>query len=620
VADERDTHQDPGADTDAGGVSRRQLFGIGAVAAGAAAAGAVINGASSAHAVPPPPTPTYPVAPAGTTLAKTLAHGTPGALGYRPVVDGPAELTVLRPDLLGDASRGSGTRTPLVAISHLTDMHIMDAQSPARAEFLDRLDDPGSPGASSIPFQSAYRPQEMLTAHVAEAMVQAINALSGAPVTGRPIDFAISTGDNADNMQYNELRWHIDLLDGRQTIRPDSGNLTKWEGVGGSDDYDTAYWHPKGTPVLGTIDKYRGTWGFPTVTGLHDNCRVPFTATGLNVPWYSCFGNHDGLVQGTVPSLGIIDVIAVSGVKVKGLPTGVDVNALIAAAAAGNTNAMAKLLTAGPAKVVKADHNRRLLNRHKTVNEHFTTHAFPGPIGHGYTAANRATGVAYYSFDPIPGGPVHGISMDTCDPYGNSDGSIDGTQFQWLQNQLIANSSRYLDTSGHWVTSSGHDKLIMMFSHHTVATMGNTLGAGRVTGDKVAALLLRFPNVVLWVNGHTHRNTVIAHSRPMSVAGGGGFWEVNTASHVDWPQQARIVELVNNGDGTLSIFGTLVDHAAAETWPNPPTQPLELAALSRELGVNDPQRDAENGTVDGKRGALTDRNVELLVKAPFAVV
>jgi hypothetical protein len=78
-----------------------------------------------------------------------------------------------------------------------------------------------------------------------------------------------------------------------------------------------------------------------------------------------------------------------------------------------------------------------------------------------------------------------------------------------------------------------------------------------------------------------------------------------------------VVELVNNNDGTLSIFGTILDHAAPTSWPANPSTPLELAALSRELGINDPQRDAEVGNTDGKRGTPADRNVELLVRAPF---
>ena len=98
----------------------------------------------------------------------------------------------------------------------------------------------------------------------------------------------------------------------------------------------------------------------------------------------------------------------------------------------------------------------------------------------------------------------------------------------------------------------------------------------------------------------------------------GGFWEINTASHVDWPQQARTVEIVDNRNGTLSIFGTIVDHAAPTSYGKHPKSALELASLSRELGANDWQENSrpENGQ-DGRRGRLEDRNVELLVPAPF---
>jgi len=314
-------------------------------------------------------------------------------------------------------------------------------------------------------------------------------------------------------------------------------------------------------------------------------------------------------VQGTVPSLGVIGAVATGMLKVTGLPLGIDLSAVLGRLAQGDATALALLLTAGPVKLVTPDANRRMLTRQQIVTEHFTT--IGAPIGHGYTQHNIDTNTAYYAFDR---GPVRCISLDTCNPNGYDDGSIDQAQFDWLSQELTAHSPRYLDTSGGWASGNGEDRLIVIFSHHTIDTMENVLGLSRVNGTTVRDLLLRFPNVVAWVNGHTHHNAVTPHARPAGAAVGGGFWEINTAAHVDWPQQSRIVELVDNGDGTLSIFGTIIDHAAPTSWPAGPSTPLELAALSRELSVNDPQRDAETATRDGKRGAALDRNVELLVR------
>jgi metallophosphoesterase (TIGR03767 family) len=581
------------------GITRRKALGIGAAAV---AAGSLLRPESAAADLVPPSD--YPRAPAGTTLSRTLVRGTPGAGGYRRIVAGAGEPSVVRSDLLGGATRGIGTRTPLVAFGQFTDMHLVDAQSPARVEFIDRV---------AGPVAGAYRPGEMLSLHVAESMVRSMNALAdAAPVSGRPLDFLVSTGDNADNTQFNEIRWHIDILDGGLTVRPDSGNTTKWEGVGGKDDKSTYYWHPDGTPTLGRPDDPHTKYGFPTVPGLLNRCRAPFHATGLAMPWYTTFGNHDGLVQGNVPSAREFNLIATGALKVTDFPLGLDSNQLVAAVLAGNTAALTSLLTLGPAKVVKADRNRRQLVHKEVIDEYFNTTGTP--VGHGYTATNRSQNTAYYSFDK---GGVHFISLDTCDTFGYSEGSLDQLQFLWLGNELKAHSSRYLDTNGNWVVGNGSDQLIVLFSHHTVQTMTNPIGVNRVKGDAVAKLLLQFPNVVLWVNGHTHRNTVVPYSRAAGAAVGGGFWEVNTAAHIDWPQQGRVLEVVDNGDGTLSVFGTIIDHAAPTSWPSTPTTPLELAALSREIGANDWQNETPTVIEDGKRGKLTDRNVELLVRKPF---
>ena len=168
--------------------------------------------------------------------------------------------------------------------------------------------------------------------------------------------------------------------------------------------------------------------------------------------------------------------------------------------------------------------------------------------------------------------------LDTVNPFGGSEGSIDATQLAWLTAQLKAGSRHYLDESGHIVRGGHHDRLFVIFSHHTIGSMDNAAGVGRVLGPAVRDLLLRFPNVVLWVNGHTHRNTVTPYSRAAGATAPGGFWEVNTAAHIDWPQQARTVELVDNRDGTLSIFGTIVDHAGPTSYGDHPKSPLELAS------------------------------------------
>ena len=143
--------------------------------------------------------------------------------------------------------------------------------------------------------------------------------------------------------------------------------------------------------------------------------------------------------------------------------------------------------------------------------------------------------------------------------------------------------------------------------------MGNVpAGSGRIGGDQVANLLLRYPNAIAWVNGHTHRNQIIPFARPAGAAISGGFWEINTAAHIDWAEQSRIVEIVDNLDGTLSIFGTIVDHGGPITPRGSLATTTALAGLSRELAANDWQ-----DRTDARRGSLEDRNAELLVPAPF---
>jgi metallophosphoesterase (TIGR03767 family) len=525
-----------------------------------------------------------------TTAQGRLIPGEAQDGGYRRLAAEAGEQHTVRTELFSGslASGWQRSATPLLAIAHLSDTHVMDHQSPGRAELVDRFSDPDSPLQPAIGIIGTYRAQELFTFQVAAAMIEAVRRVTAAPVSAAPLDFAVITGDATDNCQLNELRSYIDLLDGGLVV-PDSGDRQRYEGVAAPTVEDERYWHPDGGPA----DLPRTKYGFPAVPGVLTAARRPFRSAGIGLPWYAVHGNHDNMMQGTVKPVGTVAEFAVGGVKLVTPPGDVDAAAMLARFSVADADALAEL-TRGTRLTVTPDPGRAMITRADHIREHFRSAG--QPAGHGYGARNLADGSAYYAFDH---GVIRCVVLDTVNHHGGWQGSIDEAQLGWLEAELTANAARP----------------VVLFSHHPLETLVNDTrppGAGRrVLAGEMRAVLLAHPCVVAWLNGHTHVHAVTA----VTDGSGAGFWQVTTASHIDWPQQARIVEFLAIPAG-LAIGCTAIDSAAAASYQGS-AGPADLAALARELAANDWQV-RDQITSDGGAGAGTasDRNVVLAVDWP----
>lgn len=499
--------------------------------------------------------------------------------GYRALRPGPGEPHVLRTEL--GAGDGAAAEV-LLTIAHLSDLHVCDAQSPARVEFLDRWVDPDSPVAEEIGELGSYRAQEMLTMHVVDACVQAVNAVATGPVGGARVDFAISTGDNIDNAQLNELQWYLTLLEGGR-VHPDSGDLSRYEGVADDEIDDERFWHP--SPL--TTDLPSTRYGFPSVGGLLDAARRPFDAVGLTVPWLAAHGNHDRLIQGTLALISAVADVSVGGDKPIGLPDGwgaAEGLELLAGVEASEPAALDGIMQARM-RSVTPDAGRRTTSGPEFIAAHFGPRA--RPPGHGFTRDEP-----YYRYDHDP---VSVLMLDTVNPFGGWDGSLDRPQLAWLAAQLAD-----ADTA---------QRYVVIASHHPLETLTNGFGEDRVLGAEVAALLARHRCVVLWLAGHTHATAVVARET---------YWQVVAPSLIDWPQQARIIELLR-GEGELRIAATMIDHAGEAPWSGSIDSVVALAGLSRELAANDWQWRATALEDHPRAGRIEDRNVVLTLPDPWAV-
>jgi hypothetical protein len=97
-----------------------------------------------------------------------------------------------------------------------------------------------------------------------------------------------------------------------------------------------------------------------------------------------------------------------------------------------------------------------------------------------------------------------------------------------------------------------------------------------ISETNLLAMLHTYPNLLLWMCGHTHQNNIIPQPSPYPDRPEYGFWEVETASLRDFPQEFRTFEILRNTDNSISILVTDID---PEVTPNSP------AAVSRGYAV-----------------------------------
>jgi len=416
----------------------------------------------------------------------------------------------------------------------ITDIHITDKESPGQAiVFAPKA------GKNGI---SCYSPLMLYSTQVFDATVQTINDIN----KQNSFDLGLALGDMINSDQYNEIRWFIDILDGKN-INPDSGTKDK--------------------PAKGSNNDYQND----------------FQAVGLDhsIPWYATIGNHDHFWLGSLPMSDGMKKVLVGNTIMK-LPNILDqsdkqiysVGTIDGSTQYGTIIGAGRIDTMTSIPTIASDSSRRALSKTELINEFSKTTSLP--VGHGFIQDNPTNVLeGCYSFVPKSGLPLKIIVLDDTQDekdlrpkegiYGH--GELNNGRYDWLMAQLQAGQDA--------------NQLMIISAHVPIGVcQGTAMGwlpaPGYSDENNLIAQLQAFPNLILWVSGHRHLNNVTAFPSTDTAHPENSFWEVETKSLREFPEQFRTFDINRNSDNTISIVTTNVDPNIKEN---------SLAATARTYAI-----------------------------------
>ena len=457
--------------------------------------------------------------------------------------------------------------TTLLSFFSISDVHIADKESPAQAIYPGyRFPEPCTPGPNGLPVgnSACYSGIILYTTQVLDAAVQTINALH----KQTPFDFGIALGDAIDNTQYNELRWYIDVLDGKM-ITPSSGSHIGAKTI----DYQQRY-----------------------------------QAAGLDksIPWYQAIGNHDQFWKGSAK---VNDYLRKTYVGSRVLNTGPiislppDFNTVLSQrglymGVVDGSTWYGEIIDAGPVEnfpkppKVTADAKRRSLSVKNWMKQFF--HTTSKPVGHGFTKQMVKDSFVCYHFYPRADVPIKVIVLDDTDKVGcGAAGALDNKRYNWLVQELDDGES-----AGELMIICSHIPLRPYATPQNPPPSNNPLyplwslwaSYSEISENTLLAKLHTYKNLILWMSGHVHRNAITPQPDPNGDPNY-GFWEVETPSLRDFPQQLRRFQIVRNSDNNISIFAIDVDTAVNPArlqngWTSPAWTSRSYAIATQQIFKN----------------------------------